>query len=493
MDSFSIFLSHKSHDELLAKKLNEILCRYCSALLQVYRMEEISTGTQWMTWIRTKLAKSNMLMLLFTDPTADWDWCLYEAGLFTGMHEDAVLKGCDEEICQRVVCVHNQADEKTLPPQLHALQKLDAGKFDKVMQFLKELYVDKKLAPNVQAENNRRLLELTQEFVNAWSENKVIRTESYGKQVQIEIPNASLMLDDGSKIPLQANVTGDGLELFGLRGRHPWRDLEEKAVASDDQKWISELAESMSKVCRNNLPSPIQGIYSMPGDKTDRGYRPCLYRADWTKDSIKFFVLFSEEPSLREDNDVVKPILEFSELMNQLIKLFDSSEGLVKMLAFTPALGFLARTKEEWASLEDKIRSNARRIAITCLCQPDLEDWHSRFINRHTERGRVTPDLTEAASEWSENLLRDIPIKTRLRWSQLPDYYAFKTDKRAILVTPFHLPRRDEPVQPGGEAGANLPNVQMYGSVTNHPQIVTKIESLQDYYARRPQAGGHGA
>jgi hypothetical protein len=122
-----------------------------------------------------------------------------------------------------------------------------------------------------------------------------------------------------------------------------------------------------------------------------------------------------------------------------------------------------------------------------------LEDWHSRFINRHTERGRVTPDLTEAASEWSENLLRDIPIKTRLRWSQLPDYYAFKTDKRAILVTPFHLPRRDEPVQPGGEAGANLPNVQMYGSVTNHPQIVTKIESLQDYYARRPQAGGHGA
>ena len=44
---------------------------------------DITAGSDWRREIRSRLAKSHLLLLLFTAPTKNWDWCLYETGLYT--------------------------------------------------------------------------------------------------------------------------------------------------------------------------------------------------------------------------------------------------------------------------------------------------------------------------------------------------------------------------------------------------------------------------
>jgi hypothetical protein len=51
---------------------------------------DIGAGTDWNREIREALKRSHLLVLLFTNPSQNWDWCLYEAGLFTRLDEENV-------------------------------------------------------------------------------------------------------------------------------------------------------------------------------------------------------------------------------------------------------------------------------------------------------------------------------------------------------------------------------------------------------------------
>jgi hypothetical protein len=83
-EKFTIFLSHKKCDENCAKDLRAILRKPCGGKLDIKLMEEIPKGKEWREWIKENLAVADMLLLLYTEPTLDWNWCLFEAGIFTG-------------------------------------------------------------------------------------------------------------------------------------------------------------------------------------------------------------------------------------------------------------------------------------------------------------------------------------------------------------------------------------------------------------------------
>ena len=84
-DVFQVFISHKQDDHALAvevKKALEGLAR--SKLIDCFVSGiDITAGMDWRREIRSVLAKSHLLMLLFTAPSRNWDWCLYETGLYT--------------------------------------------------------------------------------------------------------------------------------------------------------------------------------------------------------------------------------------------------------------------------------------------------------------------------------------------------------------------------------------------------------------------------
>ena len=127
-DTLNIFISHKDEYETAARTIKGILSRLGGNSVKCFISEEIPAGDDWYQWIGDRLAESNVLLLLFTEPSASWDWCLYEAGLFQS------IGGND---FRRVICLHSPQSEPPRP--LKHLQAV-ATDADKVKQFLKDLF-----------------------------------------------------------------------------------------------------------------------------------------------------------------------------------------------------------------------------------------------------------------------------------------------------------------------------------------------------------------
>jgi TIR domain len=83
-DAFRVFISHKQEDHALAVEVKRAVEGLDPELIHCFVSGvDIAAGVDWRREIRSVLAESHLLVLLFTAPTKNWDWCLYETGLFT--------------------------------------------------------------------------------------------------------------------------------------------------------------------------------------------------------------------------------------------------------------------------------------------------------------------------------------------------------------------------------------------------------------------------
>lgn len=125
----SIFLSHKGEDVDVAKVIKGRIEALSAGKIQFHLSEELPKGDDWYAWIERNLESANWFMLLFTDPSNNWDWCLYEAGLFRGI-------GNKEK--DRLICLHDKCVE--VPNQLKRFQNVCAEEED-MLEFLKQIFV----------------------------------------------------------------------------------------------------------------------------------------------------------------------------------------------------------------------------------------------------------------------------------------------------------------------------------------------------------------
>ena len=49
-------------------------------------------GKPWRNKIREEIHRANWFILLLPDPSEDWDWCLYETGMFEGDLDNGELE-----------------------------------------------------------------------------------------------------------------------------------------------------------------------------------------------------------------------------------------------------------------------------------------------------------------------------------------------------------------------------------------------------------------
>ena len=136
MANFTIFISHKvGRDQKTAEALKTILTRPFDRtdVLAVHISEKIVPGHGWKHKIYRWLHESNLLLLLFTDPTLDWNWCLYEAGLFTDLNK--LNESQDHE--PKIVCIYPPGKEAPRP--LEHIQGVE-GTQRGVQDFLRKLY-----------------------------------------------------------------------------------------------------------------------------------------------------------------------------------------------------------------------------------------------------------------------------------------------------------------------------------------------------------------
>jgi hypothetical protein len=299
----TIFISHKHDDAVAAMAVKDNIGRYSGDQIDIFLSStDIPAGTEWLPFIREKLAQSNLLLLLFTDSTKAWDWCLYEAGMFTRLEGDYYKK---------VICIH---DPQSKPPKpLQHLQAVPAT-VDGLSKFFHDLFCETTLTQldrplnSYLCKRQEVLRESAEELAKALtSKSSPLPPIFFGEYLSLRVADPTTILE--SLIPGDATVEASQrcLELFDKEAPPPklkswsWKDLEQEAKKNKDQRWIRELAKAIYRASRGNLVESIQATFcARRGGKT---YRPILSGAEWGTDgSITFRVLFEEDVSWRLDD-----------------------------------------------------------------------------------------------------------------------------------------------------------------------------------------------
>ena len=287
---FQVFVSHKHDDHALAGTVKRSL-EGLSARIECFVCgSDLSAGSDWNLEIRSRLARSHMLILLFTEPSRNWDWCLYEAGLFTSLGVAADDSG---------VCLHRP--EGTLPSPLKNLQGV-AAEAVTLQQFLSQLCRETwrvakewRLGALVPRVPQKKIEAACDTIIQAFVPMVVEAAPDVCKEHLIYHPCHRLVLDLGTVEKIEAGVPreavvveGDGatsnftLALFNLaRGRlaRTWGDLVD-AGGGADAAWLSELDRHFVAALHEELFSPSTSMIQLwdTWRLHRRSYRAILYR-----------------------------------------------------------------------------------------------------------------------------------------------------------------------------------------------------------------------
>jgi hypothetical protein len=287
---FRVFVSHKHDDHALAGTVKTALEDLSGRIDCFVSGSDLPAGSDWNAEIRSQLAKSHLLILLFTEPSRNWDWCLYEAGLFTSL-------GVAED--HSVVCLYRP--QNASPSPLTNLQGVPV-EADPLLRFLSQLcretwLVAKEwrfgaLIPRVPQKN---IEAASAAIIEAFSPKVGEALPATGKEDLIYHPCHRLVLDlstiekIGAGIPREALVVeGDGatsnftLTLFNLacgRLARTWGDLVD-AAGGGDTTWLTDLDRHFVAALNEELFLPSTSMIQLwdTWHLHRRSYRAILYQ-----------------------------------------------------------------------------------------------------------------------------------------------------------------------------------------------------------------------
>jgi len=285
-DVFTVFISHKQDDHALAVEVKKALEGLAPRPKQIDCFVsgiDITAGMDWRRAIRSRLAKSHLLMLLFTAPSRNWDWCLYETGLYTRFDK------FEKNEVSAVVCLFDPSQAS--PSPLADLQGVPAD-IDKLRAFLDLLCRQTwkisddwrlgALAPDIhrkKVDEAARAIEKAFRLSGSTSTHfpchRVVLSLSESDKIKNGIPESARVLEG-------PNDTSDyTLSLFNLgsgTGRRKWGDLLQ-AVEGTNAEWRKELDNHFLLALKEELFWPIKSLMRSGGKSRvgERLYRPILY------------------------------------------------------------------------------------------------------------------------------------------------------------------------------------------------------------------------
>jgi TIR domain len=285
-DTFSVFISHKQDDHEVAAKVKKALEGLAQRPKQIdcfVSGVDIAAGTDWRREIRSRLATSHLLLLLFTEPSRNWDWCLYETGLYTRFDK------LEKNAVSAVVCLFHPSQAS--PSPLADLQGVPAAS-DKIRAFLDALCRETwkisddwrrgALAPDVQGD---KLDEAAQAIEGAFRLSgststhypchRVVLSLVGFDKIKNGIPENALVLEGPN------HTTDYTMALFNLGsgiGPRTWGDLLRGARGAKAE-WRKELDSHFILALKNELFSPTKELMRSGGKSRmgERLYRPILY------------------------------------------------------------------------------------------------------------------------------------------------------------------------------------------------------------------------
>ncbi len=280
-----VFVSHKLKDRKLAKIIESKLGFLGGAKLEIFLSEKIEFGNDWDDEVHAALERSDWLFLLYTDPTAEWDWCLYETGYFSA----GIKAGKHAPIC-----LHSP---DVVPPKPVKRWKTVPADAENVVTLLNQLYGEPPrkgvppIRPDLLDRYRDHLINTAEDIVAAFGAKpqqfwwpKFFRITLEGDQIEA-------LRRDGH-IAEDAAITSDiaSLQLFNLHtDRCAWSDITSELTAESGH-WLDALAHTLRHAVQKKEPNFSIPRFYAPGNR--QLYRPVVYRLDCnSNDTVCFKIL----------------------------------------------------------------------------------------------------------------------------------------------------------------------------------------------------------
>jgi hypothetical protein len=284
---YKLFFSHKVKDDVSTNSIKDLIdARF--ERVRCFMSKNIEKGTNWRQAIADELTGSSFLVLVFTDPTEDWAWCLYETGFF-----DALTRIPNKLLGRRIYCLHHSSNPP--PSPIADLQATKVNLAD-VSDWLKDLYKHTGQTKEILWKDIPQMAAQICELFER--ENKPIYS---AKSVNISVHCCTLMTPDD--LSDDTTIEGDGQlmeEVFGTNtGKIDWKSVKERFSefpnsSEANLNALKEMSHSIYRICNNSRVRPIQGtVFVEQGPKR---YRPVISHAkELSANRILCNVLLIEE------------------------------------------------------------------------------------------------------------------------------------------------------------------------------------------------------
>ncbi|MFX0202091.1 MAG: hypothetical protein ACFFCW_38765 [Candidatus Hodarchaeota archaeon] len=303
-----VFFSYKAKDALTAKAVVDVLRKNSAGKLKITYQGEFTeeyVGKRWRGKIREEVHRANWFILLLPDPSDDWDWCLFETGLF-----EAQLTSAD-----RLICLHHP--DVKIPNPIEGYQAVSAT-IPEVENFLKMVFLNDNPVYGLEALNNsleeEELKKVAKIIVEAIRPPRkmglVLQAYEPWVELKVEDPSGLQDKDDLDRAIVQ-NANNQALDLFDFDLKPAtWGELRSGLPEQkEDDRWREELFRVIRKIAGGRKFTPIQAVFQTSDNRLFRPVTCAVDRVGSIAGPIAIFhITFSEEVAAVDASSVPKDI-----------------------------------------------------------------------------------------------------------------------------------------------------------------------------------------
>jgi hypothetical protein len=272
--TINVFFSYKSKDEKTAKAVVEVLRKNSAGKLSITYQADFTeniAGKQWRDMITKEICNANWFILLLPDPGDDWDWCLFETGIFEGQQTTA----------DRLICLHHP--DISVPDPIEGYHAVAAIPSE-LEKFLRMVFVNDNPIYGLDPVNpalSDYLGNIADEIADAISPpRKNLFKQPLMPWVEICVDNPQHMtqVEDLNRAVIRY-ANKDALDLFDFLDQpDTWGNLvKEIEKFSNDDRWQHELFDVVRKVGSGRRFEQIQAVFNTGADKI---YKPVVFAID---------------------------------------------------------------------------------------------------------------------------------------------------------------------------------------------------------------------
>ena len=308
----NVFFSYKMKDEPAASEVVHILRKLSAGKLDITYQAEFTkgvTGEQWRQKIRQSIQSANWFILLLPDPSDDWDWCLYETGLFEANYTSA----------DRLICIHHP--DIKIPGPIEGYHAVDAT-VPEVEKFLHMVLVADNPLPGMKALNSAFENEISiyaQQIVNAIRPPiKDWVSEVFEPSIELKVSDADrLQSKDELDRAYLVSANRVALKLFGfIKKPDTWGVLRREIREADgDGRWREELFHVIRRIATDRAFYPIQAVFRSFKGNLFRPVAHAVKRLGITGPIDTFNITFSEDIGAVDHSGMPKELSVLASLL----------------------------------------------------------------------------------------------------------------------------------------------------------------------------------